>query len=746
MRLLRGRANILSYLSTNIGQFRRSSLFDLCEAQKANETCLIMYDLSEVEWLFSYHFTTNIRPLRGQFRRSQTFAANKNAAFRSRLRRSQTFVANKSRNSLFDFGEVTPFIKFILFIGVFLIHFISFAQKEVSLCEVPVKGIRPERFMIGQKVQDVDSANLARNSFSTMADFLQFQTPIAFKSYGAGQTTTISFRGTSPNHTALLWNGVNINFPSLGLSDFSTIPLAGFDQMTIQYGSAASCVGSDAVGGSIHLRSTPQFKQAGLQTLVAVKAESSENYSGQVGLRFNKNWKHDLKFSSKTLLYLNQFNNNFGTEPISNKKGRSYLVEPAHNTQKGLVQDLYLMQKNGNLFSVNIWLTDNNLIVQPQNIDFREITRTQAIRTISAYQWGKTLLRAGFIRDITDYGKGENLNPRHTEIDRYIVRIEHDFSWIKSCEQGTNLKIGAELVHYIARVDDYNLGVQKENRHDYYALLRHQFNGRLSASLNLRQAFVTKYNPPFTPSAGVEYVLIKRAKTKITLPANIALSYRVPTLNERYWVKLGNPDIRPEKGFNKEIGILWQQKLSEQTQTKFSITAFHNLIDNWTYWNPDNNYRVENLQQVLSKGLEFEFGLKTKIQEIDLSTNMQYGLTNASQQKEFGAYSQDILGKQLIYVPRHTISNTTSATYKKLNMSIQQSYNSARYITFDHSGLPFPPYYLMNCLLNYQKKWAVNQLDMILQVNNLTNTLYPNIKKNAMPMRSVALSFVLHFL
>ena len=629
-----------------------------------------------------------------------------------------------------------------LLFGLFLIGSSSavLAQKEVSLCEVPVKGIRPERFMLGQKVTDIDSANLARNSFVSMSDFLQFQTPIAFKSYGAGQITTISFRGTSPNHTALLWNGVNINFPSLGLSDFSTIPLAGFDQMTIQYGSAASCVGTDAVGGSIHLRSTPQFKQAGIQTLVALRAETSENYAAQTGIRFNKNLKHDLKFSSKTLLYANLFNNNFGTEPITNKRGRSYPVEPAKTNQKGLVQDIYLMQKNGNLLSVNVWLTDNDLTIQPQQILLREITRTQATRAIAAYQWGKTLLRAGYIRDITDYGKGENLDPRHTAIDRYIVRVEHDFSWIKSCERGSNLKIGAEWVHYDAHVDDYASGIQRENRHDYYALFRHQFNSKLSVSLNLRQAFVTKYNPPFTPSAGMEYVLLKNSKTKILLPVSVALSYRVPTMNERYWVKLGNPDIRPEKGFNKEMGIVWQQKLAENTQSKVSVTTFHNLIDNWTYWNPATNYRVENLQQVLSKGVEFEIGIKSKWNKTEISSNLQYALTNASQQKEFGAYTQDILGKQLIYVPRHAISNSTSVNYKQWNVSLQQQFNSARYITFDHSGQPFPPYYLMNLLCNYQLTKTKNHLNIGIQVNNITNTLYANIKKNAMPMRSAALS------
>lgn len=648
-------------------------------------------------------------------------------------------LINNKLSFLWFFCQLVVFLNSPLFL---------FAQneqdsKELSLCEVSVKGIRPERFMIGQKIEEIDSSNLARNRFSTLANFLQFQSPIAFKSYGAGQATSISFRGTSANHTALLWNGININFPSLGQTDFSTIPLSGFDEMTIQYGSAASCVGTDAVGGSIQLRSTPSFQYSGVQAIMAIRGETSENFSSQIGLKFNQSLKNGLKFSGKTLVYGSSFRNNFGTEPITNHRGRTYPVEPAQNQQKGFVQDLYLLNKKGDLLSLNTWLSGNNIIIQPQTIALREITKTQAYRTVLAYQLGKTLFRTAFIRDITDYGKGENLDPSHTQIDRFILRIEHDFSWIKSCDKGTNLKIGSEVVHFNALVDGYGIGVKTENRADFYALLRHQFSARLSSSINLRQALVTGYNPPFTPSIGVEYVVLRNEKHKIMLPFSVARSYRVPTLNERYWANLGNPDLQPETGFNKETGIVWQQRFSETTQSKLGFTWFHNLIDNWTYWNPDKGYRVENLQQVLSKGIELEANFLKKIEKFTFSSTTHYALTNASQQKEYGAYTKEIIGKQLIYVPRHAVSNTSSFSWKNSSIMVQQQFNSKRYSTFDHSGTPFSPYYLMNIQTNYSIKHKKLMIDTSLQLNNVTNTLYPNLKKNAMPMRSVALSVVI---
>lgn len=620
-----------------------------------------------------------------------------------------------------------------------------YSQKEQTLCEVTVTAVKPERFMIGQKVKDIDSTQLAQNRFTTLANFLQFQSPIAFKSYGAGQLATISFRGTSSSHTAVLWNGVNINFPSLGQSDFSTLPMSGFDEMTIQYGSAASCVGTDAVGGSILLRSVPKFNQTGLQAIAGLSAESSKNYAGQAGLRFyypvTKNWK----ISGKTLFYGADIRNDFGNDPIQNRNGAQYPVEPMQTLQKGFVQDIYALHSNGNLLSLNTWITDNNLTIQPNNLALREITQTKAQRYVLSYNVGKTLLRAAYINDVLDYGRADNTNPSHTDIDRYLFRVEHDFSWIKSCERGTNLKVGSEVTHYAAQVDGYGKELKTENRADFYLLLRYQHSLRFSSSLNLRQALVSGYNPPFTPSLGIDYRVFSSPTDRLNLTTNIAYSYRAPTLNERYWVNLGNPALQPEIGFNKEVGVVWKRRTTEHFHQQYSVNAFHNLIDNWTYWNPDKNYKVENLQQVLAKGIEIETSHRVISSAWEATAQFQYALTHSSQQKAYGPYTQDILGKQLIYVPRHSFSGTLGVTSGAWSFTVQQLYNSARYITFDHSGRPFPGYYLMNAWATYQYKIKQHRLHFQLQGNNLTNTLYPNLKKNAMPMRSVSFNVIFIF-
>ncbi len=636
----------------------------------------------------------------------------------------------------------------------FAIPFVSLAQKPAipiddctdckNLNEVQVFGFSPERFMSGLKVQSMDSVNLARFQHQTLADFLQFQAPIAFKSYGAGQATSISFRGTSANHTAVLWNGLNINSPTLGQSDFSTIPLLGFDKMSIQYGSAASCVGSDAVGGSILLSSSPNWKnKEGIDAVNSVQVGNFggvKNYNANAGVRILKSFRH-IVLASKTLFYGGNFGNSLNEKLTSrtDRKGREYQIEPSETIQKGLVQDFYFKQKNQNLFYLNIWLTDNKLTIQPNKIAFREITQTQAYRFLAGSQIKNTSVKAGFIRDILDYGKGDFVSPSHAQTDRYILRGEQDLYLKKHSE----VRIGGEFVHYTTKVDGYGENLIQENRGDIFALIRTNISTKLTSSINLRQALSNRYKVPFTPSFGLDFKLITKQNTQIVLTGNLAKSYRLPTLNERYWKVLGNLDIKPEQGMNKEIGIEWKQFLGKYYKSSVGINTFHNLIDDWTYWNPDRNYRVENLQQVLSKGLEFTSSLKYNdfLAEKTAGIILSYSLTNASQQKVYDIYAADIIGKQLIYVPRHAISSSLYYGQKRWNVGLQSMFNSARFITFDHSGQPFPPYMIFNSNLTYK----IKKINLVFQANNLTNTIYPNVKKNAMPGRNFQVSFIFNF-
>ena len=153
------------------------------------------------------------------------------------------------------------------------------------------------------------------------------------------------------------------------------------------------------------------------------------------------------------------------------------------------------------------------------------------------------------------------------------------------------------------------------------------------------------------------------------------------------------------------------------------------------------------MQQVLSKGIEINTSLKYNEFSTQTSAGilLAYSLTNASQQKVYDVYAQDLIGKQLIYVPRHAVSSNLYYGKKLWNVGIQAIYNSARFITFDHSGQPFPPYFLLNTTFSRKLIISHNEANLVFQANNLTNTTYPNVKKNAMPGINFHVALILNF-
>ncbi|WP_246859399.1 TonB-dependent siderophore receptor [Spirosoma sp. KCTC 42546] len=600
-----------------------------------------------------------------------------------------------------------------------------------------MRAIAPERFLAGQKLQRIDSITLVQFRFGSLTDLLALNTPLAFKNYGPGQLATVAFRGTSANHTAVLWNGININQPNLGQTDFSTLPVAGFDRLAVQYGSSASTVGSDAVGGSILLGSTPGW-QSGVRATTGQQFASFRNNKMQLGIRYASALGQSWKLSGKTFAYLNQFSNDY---PYTERQ--HYFLEPSTTAQRGFIQDLYFLHKSGRQISVNAWLTDNDLIITPQDTIARERTRTKSARLLATYEANRMTFRVGWIRDVLDYAKGNFDTPSHTETERLISRAEREFSLVSTNTKQLNLRIGGEWSHYRTRTDGYGGQLIQEDRGDIYALLRFQTT-RWLVSANIRQAFVMRFNPPLTPSLGAEYQLVQHSRFKLTAKGSISRNYRVPTLNERYWIELGNPNLLPESGLNFEAGLAANASLSDRVNLTAELTGYHNRVDNWTYWNPTTNYHVENLQLVVARGFEFNTSL-TYAQNIwRMGLRLGYALTRSSQERAYNAYSQDVIGKQLVYVPIHTGTLNTYLQYGQTRLSVQMQANSRRYITFDNSQF-FKGVMLTNVLLEHTAKLGPAPIRIQGQVNNVFDALILGVSRNAFPGRNWAINLIINF-
>lgn len=609
---------------------------------------------------------------------------------------------------------------------------------SIQLSPTIVKGYAPERFLAGQKFRKIEEGTLKQFQFYTLSELLRYATPLAIKNYGPGQLATISFRGTSASHTAVLWNGVNINQPTLGQTDFSTIALGGFKEIGIQYGSSSSVTGTDAVGGSIHLNSQYQSEQ-GLSAQIGRSQASFNNHATQFALQYGKRLRNQWQFSSNTHVMIGKVNNAF-----SETERRGYLMSVAHADRKSFIQDFFLHSNRNQTLSAHIWLSDNNAVLQPYLVHAREKTHTKAYRTMLKYSTGSWEARVSWMRDILNYGKGDYTTMSLATTDKIGAQVTKEWDGNWGSKVAYAFRSGAEVTHVATRVTGYHNPYITELRTDFFTSARFRIQDKWLFSGNLRQALVTGFNPPITPSIGVDYRWFATKKWRSTVKASLSRSYRVPTLNERYWEDIGDPNIRPEHGWNKEIGIDFFTSVRNGSTLTLKATGFHKRIHNWAFWNPLKGNKVESLQEVVAKGVESEVAFVQKKGSTKYGSTFVYSYTHSSQQKIYDAYAADIVGKQLPLTPKHTGNVTAWLGIKQYRLTAQIALQGVSYQTSEETQ-PLPAYSLLNIFAEGTFQSRKLSLRVQPQVVNVTNGFYLDVRRNAMPGRSYALQLIATF-
>src|SRR5690606_34422940 len=121
---------------------------------------------------------------------------------------------------------------------ILLLWFISWGDSSgyspsdtMDLEEVAVYATVLEKYAAGQQVISFDRKLLNDYAGRSLGDLLQQNSGLYLRQYGEGMVASVTIRGTSAGHTAVFWNGLPVNSPSLGQSDFSLIPNEAVDEV-----------------------------------------------------------------------------------------------------------------------------------------------------------------------------------------------------------------------------------------------------------------------------------------------------------------------------------------------------------------------------------------------------------------------------------------------------------------------------------------------------------------------------------
>ena len=580
-----------------------------------------------------------------------------------------------------------------------------------------------EKFSPGSTIHRADSIDQTAFRAYNLNDIISFKNPVYFKSYGNGMLSSISFRGTGASHTAVLWNGINVNQPTLGQSDFSLYPVMAFDEIRVVYGSSSSKFGSDAIGGGILLGSSADWEQP-FSASIGQYMGSFQHFLTIAGLQGKVG--ENIYLSSK--FYRRQSANDFKYENITRPGAPIEEQSNASMFQYGILQDAYLKLSTRSQLSLKGWFNFSDREIQPTmvNQDADDAQKDKSLRLVADYGLQSRLgyfgVKGSYLWDYMLYNEASEIITR-----QHIGQFNYE-NGIENWE----FRAGVNFNHIVAEVDNYT-DQTAENRTDIYGGILYSAHRKLKLSLNVRQTFVSGFDAPFSPSLGINYALLDRNGSLLELRGQAAINYRVPSLNDRYWVPGGRTDLQPEKSRNLDASL--EYRYTGEIKFETSLAAYYYHVDNWILWIPGPSYWIpENVRQVDAYGFDWTVGLEFRTGILQSSIMANYGYSPAVVRQ---STNEDDIGldNQLPYTPLHLGGVQYRGLIKSWYGSVSMNYTGLRYVTADNAS-ELPAYYLVNFRAGKNIKIKKQLLEIDFRINNILNAAYQNVKFRAMPGRN----------
>jgi iron complex outermembrane receptor protein len=627
----------------------------------------------------------------------------------------------------------------IILLLFLLLAFSATGQDTVSIKEVPVTASRFTQLKAGSKVQTFDSAMLARYRSSDLAALVSEQSLVFVKSYSPGTLATTSFRGAGAGHTAVLWNGFNLQSPMNGMLDLSLVPNFFMNSASMQYGSAGAAWGNGAVGGTILLGNQPVFGQ-GISIASAFNAGSFGLHQQQLAYEYSG---ANLVSSLKVFNYSSD--NNFPFYNTAAFGAPLDLQENAGIALQGLMQENYLLLGKRSRINTRAWYQYSNRRIPPSMTvnTSRAVQRDKALRLSSEFQHTRpnviTFLRAAFFDD--DIVFSDPMISVNAISNSKVLITESETRFRLFARQQFNLILNN--TSSTAVTADYQ-GTPQESRSSAY--LGYTYSNSKESFLlavNLRQEFRNGEALPFMPSIGAEQRFLRYFNAK----ASASRHYRVPTLNDMYFRDaggIGNPDLRPEEGYNVEAALEHSHQF-KILSWKISATGFSREISNWILWKPVTAtlWSPENVLKVWSRGLEYDLSVSVRWKKLLITLSGKYNYI-LSTNEETGLAADASLHKQLIYVPVQNAQGDLYVSWKGYSLAYTQTYTGYRYYSADNREY-LPPFSVAGLRLSKEFRGKNLLVDLFVKMNNIFNEQYQVYAYRPMPLLNYELGLTIKF-
>ncbi len=638
----------------------------------------------------------------------------------------------------------------------------------IAIREVPVWGRRPMK-SIGVEETKLDSAILKENIALSMADALTFNTPVFVKQYGRATLSTVSFRGTGPSHTQVTWNGMRINNPMLGMTDFSMIPSYFIDDASLLHGTSSVSETGGGLGGLVKLSTAPAAADGfGLQYIQGIGM--FRTFDEFLRLTWgDERWQVSTRAvyqsSANDYKYRNRDKKENIYDDEMNIVGSYY---PTERNKSGAFDDVHVLQEvyyntgKGDRFGLNAWYINSNRELPLLTTDYADDTqfenrqREHTLRSVLSWDhlrrdW-KVAAKAGYIHTWMAYdyrrdkGNGilEAMTRSRSRINTLYGQADGEYSvggkWFFTAGLSAHQ-------HFVESADKNIIRQQGDKAVVGYDKGRIELDGSLSAkwrpterlglSVVVREAMYGTSWSPVIPAFFADCLLSRRGN--VVAKASVSRNYRFPTLNDLYFLPGGNPGLNSEKGVAYEAGLSFAVGKEGAYTLSGSASWYDQHIDDWILWLPTAKgfFSPVNIKKVHAYGVEIRADLAASLtRELKINLNGTFSWAPSINEGEPMSPADRSVGKQLPYEPEYSATATGRLSWRSWGLLYQFCYYSERY-TMSSNDITLTgrltPYLMSN--LSLEKGLSLRWADLTLKgtVNNLFNEEYLSVLSRPMP-------------
>ncbi len=634
-------------------------------------------------------------------------------------------------------------------------------MRTKKLQEVTVTGTAQQQSRQATPLQVMSDEDFSRISASSVSDAVKHFSGVNVKDYGGiGGLKTVSVRSLGAQHTGVSYDGVMLNDVQTGQIDLGKFSLDNVEKISLNNGQPDDIFQTArmfASSGIIAITTkTPDFNTINqLKGKAAIKSGTlglfnpslflSKNISRKFILSANGEWmKANGRFRFTQTLGPGydtvRYRNNSDVDIFHGELNGNYQTRENEN----LSAKVYYYDSERGLPGAVIYYADNNKERLWDKQFFGQLHYLNKISQHWQYQ-----ASGKFNRYVNRYIDFSNKYAGGKQENHYLQREYYGSGTVQYRPiSGFSLSLANDYWYNNLNIDYFGFVYPK--RHSLLSALAAKYiTDRWNVTASLLNTFThetvsTGNAAPdrerLSPAIAGSWKIFSDKEWR--LRAFYKDVFRVPTFNDLYYARMGNPDLKPEKTQQYNIGIICSENpFSFLSESVFSIDAYYNQVKDKIIAVPQQNlyvWTMTNLGKVQIIGTDVNIKTVAEISScFRLNINGNYTFQSAHDITPGNA----TYGNQIRYTPYHSGSANVSLKHAKYEVGYSACFSGRKWYSDQNlSSTRMNSFADQNIFASGNFRLKGIELNLTGELLNLMDKQYEIVRNYPMPGRQFRIS------